>query len=677
MKKNLLILLAVVFAIASCSTEKKEAAKPLTSGLYRENMDTTIRPGDNFQMYVNGTWIKNTEIPADKSSYGIGRILHDKSQEDVKNIIEESAAANKAVGTDEQKVGDLFASYVDMKKRDELGSKPLAPEFEKIDAIKNTTELVKYFGYANIYGYGTPIALFVYPDMKNPTEYSLYNFQSGLGLPDREYYTSNADKFPDIRKAYLEHIAAMLDLAGMKDSKILAKNIMALETGLANKHIKKEETRDMQKMYNMMSVDSLDKAMGQFDLRAFLTGAGVNDLEKMVVTQPSFTMAVNDMVPSVSMDTWKAYLKWSVINASASQLTTAMDEQNFKFYGMTMTGKKEQEPSWRRGVDVVNNNLGEVVGKVYVKKHFPAEAKAKMTVLVGNLIQAYKASINELDWMGSETKMQALDKLAKFTPKIGYPDKWKNYDSVNISKDNLFGNVQSARLANHKEQLAKVGKPIDKTEWGMNPQEVNAYYDPTKNEIVFPAAILQPPYFDMNAEDAVNYGAIGAVIGHEIGHGFDDQGSTFNGDGILKNWWTDKDREEFKKRTGALVAQYSEFKVFPDLNVNGEYTQGENIGDLGGLSIGLRAYQMSLNGKEAPVMDGFTGTQRVFLGWAQGWRSKSREQSLRMQVNTDPHSPAKFRVNGVVRNIPAFYDAFGIKPGDSLYLAPEKRVKIW
>jgi putative endopeptidase len=396
-----------------------------------------------------------------------------------------------------------------------------------------------------------------------------------------------------------------------------------------------------------------------------------------VITQPSFTMALNELVPSTKMETWKAYLKWGVLNANATELTTAMDQEHFKFYGMTLLGRKEQEPSWRRGVDVVNNNLGEVVGKVYVKKHFPAEAKARMTVLVGNLIQAYKASINELDWMGSETKMQALDKLAKFTPKIGYPDKWKNYDSVKISKDNLFGNVQSAQLANHRQQLAKVGKPIDKTEWGMNPQEVNAYYDPTKNEIVFPAAILQPPYFDMNAEDAVNYGAIGAVIGHEIGHGFDDQGSTFNGDGVLKNWWTDKDREEFKKRTGALVAQYNEFKVFPDLNVNGEFTQGENIGDLGGLSIALKAYQMSLNGKEAPVMDGFTGTQRVFLGWAQGWRSKAREQSLRMQVNTDPHSPSKFRVNGVVRNIPSFYDAFGVKPGDSLYLAPDKRVKIW
>jgi putative endopeptidase len=424
-------------------------------------------------------------------------------------------------------------------------------------------------------------------------------------------------------------------------------------------------------------VDSLDNALTKFDFRGFLSGAGVTDLERVVVAQPTFIKAMNDVIASTKMDTWKAFLKWNVINASASQLTSAMDKQNFKFYGTTLTGRTAQEPAWRRGVGVVNDNLGEVVGKVYVKKHFPAEAKARMTQLVGNLIEAYKSSINELDWMGSETKMQALDKLSKFTPKIGYPDVWKDYSAVTIQKDNLFGNIQSARLANHKQEMAKIGKPIDKTEWGMTPQTVNAYYDPTKNEIVFPAAILQPPFFDMNADDATNYGAIGAVIGHEIGHGFDDQGSTFNGDGAMKNWWTDNDREEFKKRTGALVAQYNEFKVFPDLNVNGEFTLGENIGDLGGLSIALRAYKMSLNGKESPVMDGFTGTQRVFLGWAQAWRGKAREQALRMQVNTDPHSPALFRVNGVVRNIPEFYDAFGVKPGDSLYLEKEKRVKIW
>ncbi|CAN5143669.1 M13 family peptidase [soil metagenome] len=678
MKRILLPLLAISL-IAACSSPKKdEASKPLISGLLLENMDTTIKPGDNFQMYVNGKWIRETEIPADKSSYGIGRILNEKSQEDVKNIIAESASANKEFGTDEQKVGDLYASFLDTLKRNELAMAPIADEFKKIDAISNYDELAKYFGYANIYGFGTPIAGFVLADLKNPTEYGLYTWQAGLSLPDREYYLSTSDKFPEIRKAYVAHIAAMLELAGLKDGQKLAKDIMALEIAIAGKHIKKEETRDMQKMYNLYPIDSLDNVLTKFDLKGFLTAAGISPgVKNIIITQPSFVIAMNTMISATKLDTWKAYLKWGVINASADELTTAMEKENFKFNGMTLQGRKEMEPAWRRGVNVVNGNLGEVVGKVYVSKHFPGEAKDRMKGLVGNLIGAYKASINELDWMGTETKMQALDKLSKFTPKIGYPDKWKDYSAVSIRKDSLFNNIKHAKLAEHKVQIAKIGQPVDKSEWGMTPQTVNAYYNPTMNEIVFPAAILQPPYFDLNADDAVNYGAIGAVIGHEIGHGFDDQGSTFNGDGALKDWWTATDKEEFKKRTNALVAQYNEFKVFSDLNVNGEFTQGENIGDLGGLSIALKAYKMSLNGKEAPVIDGFTGTQRVFLGWAQAWRSKAREQALRMQVNTDPHSPALFRVNGVVRNIPEFYEAFNVKPGDSLYLAPEKRVKIW
>ena len=676
MKRTFLALAALV--LAACSGEKKETnSRPLASGLLLEFMDTTVRPGDNFQMYVNGTWIRTTEIPADKSSYGIGRMLSDKAQEDVKKIIEDASSAGKPAGTDEQKVGDLYASYLDMKRRDELGMSPIQPELQRIDAIGGYDALADYFGYASIYGFGTPMQMFVESDMKNPTIYSLYVYQGGLGLPDREYYVSDGDKFPEIRKAYVEHMTRMFELAGIANGKKLAADVMALETKIANKHLKKEETRDVVKMYNNYSVDSLDEVMSKFDFRKFLSGSGVTDLERIIISQPTYVLALNDLVAGTPLDSWKAYLKWNVINARASQLTTAMDEQNFKFYGTTLTGRTEQQPAWRRGVEVVNNNLGEVVGKVYVEKHFPAEAKERMNKLVGNLIEAYKASINELDWMGAETKMQALDKLSKFTPKIGYPDEWKDYSAVTITKDNLVGNLQSAGLANHKEQLAKIGKPIDKAAWQMNPQTVNAYYDPTKNEIVFPAAILQPPFFDLNADDAVNYGAIGAVIGHEIGHGFDDQGSTFDGDGVLKNWWTDQDKEEFKKRTQALVEQYNEFKVFADLNVNGEFTLGENIGDLGGLSIALKAYRMSLNGQPEPVMDGFTGTQRVFLGWGQAWRHKAREQSLRMQVNTDPHSPSKFRVNGVVRNIPEFYEAFGIQPGDSLYLAPEKRVKIW
>jgi putative endopeptidase len=390
-----------------------------------------------------------------------------------------------------------------------------------------------------------------------------------------------------------------------------------------------------------------------------------------------YTKSLKNILQSTSMDQWKEYLKWSVIDANASNLNEAMDQQNFEFYSKELRGTEEQRPMWRRGVSVVNRSLGEIVGKVYVKKHFPEEAKRRMDTLVANLIKAYEVSIKELDWMSDETKTQALDKLSKFRPKIGYPDKWRDYSSLSINGDDYYSNVKSATLFEYNRNLAKLGQPIDRDEWGMTPQTVNAYYNPTLNEIVFPAAILQPPFFDLNADDAVNYGAIGAVIGHEIGHGFDDTGSTFDGDGALRNWWTESDLTEFKSRTEALVAQYNEFKVFPDLNVNGEFTLGENIGDLGGLSIALKAYKVSLNGKEAAVMDGFTGEQRVFLGYAQAWLGKSRDEALRVQVNTDPHSPRDFRVNGVVRNIPEFYEAFNVKPTDSLYLAPEKRVKIW
>jgi putative endopeptidase len=674
---SFLFVVSGTFLLTFCTSKKEEDARVLSSGLLLQNMDTTVNPGDNFQMYVNGTWIKNTEIPADKSSYGVGYMVHEKSQEDVKKIIEEAAAAGKESGTDEQKVGDLYASYMDMTKRDELGSAPLADEFKKIDAISNLNDLSGYFGYAAIYGFGTPISLFVIPDMKKSTEYALYNYQDGLGLPDREYYLEKDEKSVAIRKAYVEHIATMLELAGIKNGAKTASEIMALETAIATRHITKEESRDRNKMYNMFPVDSLDQVMTAVDWKLFLQNAGVNDLTRIVITQPSFTIALNEVIASTPLTTWKNYLTWHVIHANAGLLNTAMSVENFKFYGTTLTGAKEQQPQWRRGVNLVNNNLGEVVGKVYVSKHFPAEAKDRMSQLVGNLIGAYKESINELEWMGTETRMQALDKLAKFTPKIGYPDVWKDYSSLTIKKDDLFGNVQQSRLIEHNKEIKKIGNAIDKTEWQLTPQTVNAYYDPTKNEIVFPAAILQPPFFDLNADDAVNYGAIGAIIGHEIGHGFDDQGSTFNGDGELRNWWTDQDKEEFKKRTGALVEQYNQFKVFSDLNVNGEFTQGENIGDLGGLSIALKAYKISLNGKEAPVIDGFTGVQRVFMGWAQAYLGKSREEVLRMQIKTDPHSPDIFRVNGVVRNIPEFYEAFGIKPGDSLYLAPEQRVKIW
>ncbi len=669
------VLFFSLLAIAACKQEEKEE-KPLTSGILTEYMDTSVEPGDNFTQYVNGTWLKNTPIPDDKASYGVAYMVYEESEENVKKIIEESAAGDFAQGSDEQKVGDLYQSYMDFEKRNAVGVAPLKAEFDKIDAIGSYDDLATYFAYANKYNYNVPLGLFIYQDFKDPTIYTIYTWQAGLGLPDREYYLKEDDRSKEIRAKYVAHMAKMFDLAGLANAEASAKTVMGLETKLAEKHMEKEKTRDLVSLYNMFPVDTLSNIMPSFNWTAFLGEAGMEKQEKLGVLMLDYTKALDKIITGTNLNTWKTYLKWGVIDANASRLNEAMDQQNWEFYSKELNGTKEQRPLWRRGVSVVNGTMGEVVGKVYVKKHFPPEAKERMEALVQNLLKAYEASINELDWMSEDTKKEALDKLSKFTPKIGYPDKWKSYD-FEIKADDLFGNTMNSRLYEYNRELAKLGQPIDRDEWGMTPQTVNAYYNPTLNEIVFPAAILQPPFFDLNAEDAVNYGAIGAVIGHEIGHGFDDTGSTFDGDGAMRNWWTDTDKEEFKKRTTALVEQYNSYEVLPGLNINGEFTLGENIGDLGGLSIALKAYNMSLDGAEGPEMDGFTAEQRVFLGYAQAWRSKTRDEAIRVQINTDPHSPADYRVNGIVRNVPEFYAAFDIQEGDSLYLAPEKRVKIW
>lgn len=661
--------------LSACS--HSDSHQKLQSGIILKNMDTTVAPGNNFTGYVNGTWMKNTKVPSDKARYGIMDIINDKAQEDVKALIENAARNKSKGGSEEQKIGDYYESYMNMEARDSVGLAPLAAEFKKIDALTATRDLAAYFAYANKRGNKIPFSLGVIEDFKDPKKYMLYTWQGGLGLPDRDYYLLTDAKSKEIRRKYILHIGNMLNIAGIADAKVKAVQIMALETLLASKQMKKEETRNMAGLYNKYAVKDLNTLLPELDWNTLLKEAGTSSQDSLVITQVAYTRDLNAILKNTPVDTWKDYLKWSVITGAASSLNTALDKESFNFYGKTLKGIKEQKPQWRRAVGVVNDNLGEMVGKLYVEKHFPAEAKERMLKLVGNLLKAYEASIRELNWMSPETKREALVKIKKFTPKIGYPDKWRDYSALKVAKNDLYGNnVRSAEFE-YNRTIKKLGKPVDRMEWGMTPQTVNAYYNPTMNEIVFPAAILQPPFFDMNADDAINYGGIGAVIGHEIGHGFDDQGSTFDGDGVMRNWWTRKDNEEFKKRTSALVAQYSAFKVFPDLNVNGDFTLGENIGDLGGLTIALRAYKASLNGNPAPVMDGFTGEQRVFIGWGQAWLSKSTEEALRNQVSTDSHSPAEFRVNGVVRNIPEFYTAFHVQPTDSLYLAPEKRVKIW
>ena len=667
-----------ILLVIGCKSDPKENVenKELTSGILTQHMDTLVNPGDDFTSFVNGTWVKNTEIPADKASYGVGYIVHEESEDNVKKIIEESSKGDFAKGSDEQKVGDLYQSFMNIEKRNELGVLPLQDELAKVDGISNYDELATYFAYANKVGVNVPLGLFVYQDFKDPTIYTVYTWQSGLGLPDRDYYLKEDDRSKEIKTKYGEHIEKMFNLAKLPNGSGAAKTVIALETKLAEKHMEKEKTRDLVALYNMFPVDTLSNIMPKFNWNAYLSEAGLEKQDKLGVLMLDYTKSLDNIITSTSLDTWKTYLKWGVVDANASRLNEALNQQNWEFYSKELRGTQEQRPMWRRGVSTVNRTLGEVVGKVYVKRHFPPEAKERMETLVDNLLKAYEVSIKELDWMSEATKKEALDKLSKFTPKIGYPDKWKAYD-LEIKADDLFGNLRRSGIMEYNRELAKLGQPIDKDEWGMTPQTVNAYYNPTLNEIVFPAAILQPPFFDLNAEDAVNYGAIGAVIGHEIGHGFDDTGSTFDGDGAMRNWWTEGDKEEFKKRTAALIAQYNDFEALPDLKVNGEFTLGENIGDLGGLSIALKAYKMSLDGKEPSEMDGYTAEQRVFIGYAQAWRNKIRDEALRVQINTDPHSPAKFRVNGIVRNVPEFYTAFNIKETDSLYLASEERVKIW
>lgn len=655
---------------ATAETEKH-------SGLLLEHMNADVRPGDDFNAYVNGTWIDNSEIPADRAGNSVGLEVHEEATANVKIIIEESAEGDFAKGTDEQKVGALYNSYMDVKTRNELGITPLEREFATIGALTDYRQLAVYFAEVNKLGINMPFALAQYVDFKNPNTYMMYTWQGGLGLPDREYYFEQDEKSENIRAAYVAHIEKMFDLAGLPAGKSAAEMIMALETRMAGEHMLKEKTRDMVALYNKIPLNELTELMPNFPWEDYLEAAAINDIDGLVVTQLDHMRALDGIITDTSMDDWKNFLAWKVLNASASLLNEEMDQQNFEFYSKTLRGIEKQLPQWKRAVANVNGNLGEVIGKVYVARHFPPEAKEHLLVLVGNLIKAYEISIRGLDWMGEETKEQALDKLSKFTSKIGYPDKWKDYSVLRIEADDLVGNMQRSALFVYETNLARQGGPVDKTEWGMTPQTVNAYYNPPLNEIVFPAAILQPPFFDLNADDAVNYGSIGAVIGHEIGHGFDDSGSTFDGDGVLRNWWTDEDKLEFEARTKMLIDQYSAFKPFEDLAVNGEFTLGENIGDLGGLSIALLAYKLSLNGEQAPVLDGFTGEQRVFLGYAQGWRGKSRDEALRVQINTDPHSPRQYRINGVVRNIPEFYEAFGIAETDDLYLAPEDRVKIW
>lgn len=676
-----LLLLSACGQQADAPSASVAATEPraLSSGLALENMDQSVKPGDDFYRYMNGAWIDATEIPADKSGIGGFRLLHDESVADVRVIIEESANGDFAKGTDEQKVGDLYKSYLDMETRNARGMDPLQPEFDRIDAISSADDLTLYFARASSYGITIPIDLEQLVDPNDTTRYTLIVTQGGLGLPERDYYVAEDEKSADIRDAYVEHLEKTFELAGLPDSAEAAVKVMALETQLAKKNMTKEQNRQRAENYIAVSRADLNDVMPNLDWDAYLEAFGVPEADSVIAYghQHGYFGALDTIMQDTEIATWKTYLKWRMLRTHATHLSEDIDNQNFDFYSRTLSGIEEPQELWRRATGVVNSTLGEVVGKVYVARHFPPEAKVRMEQLVANLVGAYGKSIKELDWMGEATKAEALDKLSKFTPKIGYPDEWRDYDALEIEADDLVGNIRRARVVNHQREIDRHNGPVDRGEWFLLPQQVNAYYSPSLNEIGFPAAILQPPFFNLEADDAVNYGAIGAVIGHELGHGFDDQGSTSDGDGEIRNWWTDEDRAEFEKRTAKLVAQFDAFQPFEDASVNGEFTLGENIGDLGGITIGLLAYQMSLDGQEPPVIDGFTGVQRVFLGYSQVWRSKAREERRRQLLVIDPHAPDEYRANGIVRNVPEWYEAFDVQEGDALYLPPEERVKIW
>ncbi len=666
-------------AAAAAASTKTAKAPVLSAGIATEYIESSVRPQDDFFEYLNGKWLKNVEIPADKSSWGSFMELRENTLPQIRGIIEKASAGNPAAGTDAQRIGDFWASFMDEARLEQLGVTPLSSELGKIAAIKDKSELPAVLARLGKIGVNVPFDFGIHQDNKDSTKYVADIYQGGLGMPDRDYYLKTDDaKLADVKAKYLTHIEKTLTLAGDKNAAANAKAIVDFETELAKVQWTKVELRDPIKAYNKVNLADMAKIAPNYDWATWLQTAGITGkTDYVIVSQPTYLKGFAELSNKTSLDTWKAYLAMHLVDSYSSYLSKAFVDQRFDFYGKTLSGVTQIEPRWKRGVGVVERAQGEAVGKLYVAEHFPAERKARMETLVKNLLVAYKQSIDKLDWMSPATKKEAQAKLAKFTPKIGYPNKWKDYSALVVKRDDLVGNVMRSRVVEADRELNKLGKPIDREEWGMTPQTINAYYNPEMNEIVFPAAILQPPFFDANADDAVNYGGIGAVIGHEISHGFDDQGAQYDGDGNLRDWWSPSDHKNFKAKTKMLVEQYNAFEPLPGYHVNGELTLGENIADNSGLAIAAKAYKISLNGKKAPVINGLTGEQRLYMGWAQVWRSKMREPAQIAQVKTDPHSPGQYRANGTLKNQPGFYEAFKVKQGDKMYLAPKERVIIW
>ena len=634
---------------------------------------------DDLYRHVNGTWLSEAEIPADKSITGSFIALRDIAEAAVREIITALDAHDAPKGSERAKIAALYASFIDVERVSELGSSPLSALIAGVDAVETPPELMELLGRFTRAGIPGLIGIETESDPGDPGRYVMFVGQSGLGLPDEEYY--RLDDYAQIREQYVEHIARMLELAGVEHPATAARQVFELETDVAAHHWDKVKCRDMRLMYNLMDLTGFEEAAPALHWRRFMAGAGISELAmaELVVTQPSFCTEVGALLTLDRLPAWQSWARWRVVSSLAPYLSNAFVDENFRFYGTVLTGTPELKERWKRGVALVEGALGEAVGQLYVERHFSPIAKQRMDDLVANLIEAYRRSIAELDWMTEKTKTEALAKLAKFRPHIGYPSKWRDYSAFEVRADDLVGNVMRAAAFELDRSLTKIGQPVDREEWLMTPQTVNAYYHPLKNEIVFPAAILQPPFFNEYADDAVNYGGIGSVIGHEIGHGFDDQGSTCDGDGALRDWWTEEDRTAFEERTRALIGQYNvlEPAETPGHHVNGELTIGENIGDLGGLSIALAAYRIARGEQRFEPVDGYTDEQRLFLAWAALWQSKSRPELVRQRLATDPHSPAEFRCNQIVRNLDEFYSAFDVSETDDLWLDESERVKIW
>ena len=666
-------------APVAAAPETAAAAELGTFGVDLSHQDPNTRPGDDFFRYTNGKWLDTFELPADRSNYGSFNALGDRSDQRVRTIIDDLSSMEPAAGSIEQKISDYYASYMNVESLNDLGISPLVQTLSRLSEIDTREELIAGFGRAQIENTASPFGFYVGADRSDPDRHQLNLSIGGMGLPDRDYYLQDTEDFLEVRSEYVAHITRVLDFANIDNSAETAEAILALETQIAEHTWPRSQRRNRDLTYNPMSYDDFKAEYSGLDWDAYFTAASVTELTDLNVSYPSAMTPIIALVNDLPVEDWQSYMTYRYIVDSANVLSEELDQEAFHFYSTVLNGVPQQRERWERGVMRVGSlgSLGEALGQVYVERHFPESAKQQMDDLVENLRTALRQSIEEIDWMGEDTKEEAYRKLESFRPKIAYPDVWKDFSDLEIRRDDLFGNAQRVREFNYADEVSRLGEPTDREEWGMTPQTVNAYYNSSFNEIVFPAGILQPPFFDPAADLAVNYGGIGAVIGHEMGHGFDDQGSKSDWAGVQRNWWTDEDRANFEAQADALANQYSEFEPVPGYFIDGRFTLGENIGDVGGLSLAYRAYKMALGGEEAPVIDGLTGDQRFFLAWAQVWQRKYREDALIQRLTTDPHSPSEFRVNGVVRNFDEWYEAFDVQPTDALYLAPEDRIRIW